>query len=267
MINLLIALNAEAKPIRQALGLKSIQDSAPWRCYANDEYRLVVTGVGRLNMAMATSWLYGAYGLASLWVNIGSAGHKDVEVGRVVIANKVEDGLSGEICLIPILSNNLPVASVKTVDSVQGMLSDDVYYDMEAAGFIQATRRVTDRERAHAIKVVSDNGLERTERLDERQLEAIIESATEKILVLIHKIDQSLNSATPQLAQEPFALAELRRVSSAQAHRWNELSRRWSALAWPVQDLQQGLSSHRSTTDFLDWMENELKSKPVSLKH
>ncbi|MBT5031207.1 MAG: hypothetical protein HOM55_02810, partial [Proteobacteria bacterium] len=73
MINILIALNAEAKPIRQALGLKSIQDSAPWRCYTNDEYRLVVTGVGRLNMAMAASWLYGAYGPASLWVNIGSA--------------------------------------------------------------------------------------------------------------------------------------------------------------------------------------------------
>ena len=265
MINILFALNAEAKPIRQALGLKSIQDSAPWRCYANDKYRLVVTGTGHLNMAMATSWLYGAYGPASLWVNIGSAGHKDAEVGRVVLANKIEEGLSRETSLIPVLSSGLPLASVKTLDSVQKAFPDDAFYDMEAAGFIQATRRVTDRERAHVIKVVSDNGLESTERLDEKQLETIIESATAEILALINKINQSLSSATPPTLEEPFALAELRRVSSAQAHRWNELSRRWNALTWPVQDLQKALDSYRSTTDFLDWMENELQSKPVSL--
>ncbi|MBT5031630.1 MAG: hypothetical protein HOM55_04970, partial [Proteobacteria bacterium] len=182
------------------------------------------------------------------------------------VANKIKDGLNDEITLIPMLSSDLPMASIKTLDTVQKVFPDGVFCDMEAAGFIQATRHVTDRERAHVIKVVSDNGLERTERINETQLKTIMESATEEILTLISQIQQSLNSATPELIQEPFALAELRRVSSAQTHRWNELSRRWSALTWSVQDLRQALDSHRSTTDFLDWMQNELQSKPVSLK-
>jgi nucleoside phosphorylase len=272
MINILVALNAEAKSIRQVLKLRALQDSAPWRCYVNDRYRLLVTGTGSLNMAMATSWLFGAYGSASLWVNIGSAGHKTAEVGSVVIANKIVDSKSGQTWFIPILVNGISSGTVCTFERAKVEFSDLNFYDMEAAGFIQAALRVTERERIHSIKIVSDNDIERSGDLDELRLMEIIEAATETVLTRLQQIIDSLGSGAVEImpksktSQEYFNLGKLRHISSAQEHRWRELKRCWSAVGWSIKSLRQTLDSHKSTTDFLDWMESELHSKPISLE-
>jgi nucleoside phosphorylase len=273
MINILVALNSEAKPIRQALKLKSIQDSAPWRCYASDQYRLVVTGSGSLNMAMATSWLYGAYGKASLWVNVGTVGHKHAEIGRVVITSKIKDHSSGQAWFIPILLNSSSTGTVCTVERTKVQFSDLQFYDMEAAGFIQAALRVTERERIHSIKIVSDNELEQSGDMDDKKLLEIVEGATETVVTRFQQIYDSLQlglaSSEIRLESdvgEKIELNELRRVSSAQEHRWRELKRRWQAVGWSSDELVGALGIQKSTTDFLDWMEAELLSKPVSLE-
>lgn len=272
MINILVALNAEAKSIRQVLKLRALQDSAPWRCYVNDRYRLIVTGTGSLNMAMATSWLYGAYGAASLWVNIGSVGHKTAEVGSVVIANKIEDGKSGQTWFIPILVNGISPGTICTVERAEVECSDLNFYDMEASGFIQAALRVTERERIHSIKIVSDNAIERSDDLDELKLMEIVEAATETVLTRLQQIFDSLGLGVDKtmpkskISREGFNLGKLRRISSAQEHRWRELKRRWSAVGWSIDSLRQTLDSHKSTTGFMDWMESELLSKAISLE-
>ena len=273
MINILVALNCEAKPLRQLLKLRSMQDSAPWRCYANDQYRLIVTGSGSLNMAMATSWLFGAYGKASLWVNVGSVGHKHAEIGQVVIASKIKDYRSGQVWFTPILLNSSSTATVCSVERVQTQFSDLQFYDMEAAGFVQAALKFTERERIHSIKIVSDNQEEQSEDLDEKRLLEIVEASAESVLVTVQQIHDSLllrvSSSEVRFASKidtDIELGKLRRVSSAQEHRWRELKRRWLAVGWSINDIHGALAVHKSTTNLLDWMEAELLTKPVSLE-
>src|SRR5436853_5329305 len=96
LINLVIALHCEAKPLIQHLKLKKIVDqSLPFPVYLNPSktIHLVIAGVGKIRMATATAFLFCFTGAKpySSFLNIGIAGSTQFKIGELVFANKISE--------------------------------------------------------------------------------------------------------------------------------------------------------------------------------
>ncbi len=88
-MNFVVALQAEACPLIDHYGLKRSSGS-PFRTFENQNHRLVISGIGTIRCAAATGYLLGLLpsrneGL----VNLGIAGHGQLEKGSLFIANRV----------------------------------------------------------------------------------------------------------------------------------------------------------------------------------
>ena len=77
MINFVVALASEAKPLISHYGLTLQSHRRGFPLYAGTDLRLVVTGIGRVRVAAGTAFLAGSNSDASgPWLNIGIAGHR-----------------------------------------------------------------------------------------------------------------------------------------------------------------------------------------------
>lgn len=164
-LNLVVALPAEARPLVDRFKLKRLAVRHPYTIYLDDSTALIVTGIGKLSSAMAVSYLAGlSASLAqprspSVWLNVGIAGHATESIGSRYLAHTIYDEESAE-SWHPTFAFHVkqPLARVHTVGHpVEDYLDEATLYDMEAAGFYRAARRLTTRELIHCYKIVSDN--------------------------------------------------------------------------------------------------------------
>jgi hypothetical protein len=121
---------------------------------------LTVSGPGKTAAAAAATHLFAASGgeRDGVWVNVGMAGHGDLDIGRGVLAHKVIDEGSGRCWYPPLtLETPCPSATVLTVERLEEDYEGDRLYDTEAAGFFAAASRFATSELVHAFKVVIDN--------------------------------------------------------------------------------------------------------------
>ena len=97
MINLVVALQAEARPIIEALGLVQDSQAGIIPMYCNGSVSLVVSGIGRPFCAAAVTHLFHrtAQDKDQAWLNIGIAGHQQVPVGSVILASRITEHVSG----------------------------------------------------------------------------------------------------------------------------------------------------------------------------
>ncbi|MFN3235273.1 MAG: spore photoproduct lyase family protein [Gammaproteobacteria bacterium] len=155
-INLVIALPCEARPWIDEYRLKLLSDHR-FPIYQNKDQSisLIVSGVGRVKAAAATSYLFmlNHAGPYQTFLNLGIAGGR-AEQGAVVLANKLP-GVG-----YPFLSSShqLKTGSLLTVDKPIDSLPDGVdFVDMEAAGFFEAATQLVTREQVQVVKVISDD--------------------------------------------------------------------------------------------------------------
>ncbi len=200
MINLVIAMMAEAAPAIKHWNLKKRPDNHPFPIYEGDNIRLVISGKGKCHSAAATSWLASLTGYSrtspSIWVNLGIAGHRTYDQGTLVTASKLIDQSTGN-CWYPVFINNrIPQSTtVCTVDIPSTDYPELHAYDMEATGFYQTATRFTTAELAQCIKVISDNEQQSTDKINASLASDIISDN-------IHHIDeqfQALLSLTDSL--------------------------------------------------------------------
>ena len=64
-----------------------------FRIYRSESMALVISGVGKSLSAAATGYLCGSSDgwRNAPWINVGVAGHRDVDVGELIVANKIVD--------------------------------------------------------------------------------------------------------------------------------------------------------------------------------
>ena len=168
------ALHAEAAPLVRHFGLKQNPSSRPFRRFESGEITLVVSGVGKIPSAIATTWVLnqGECSEDSTALNFGLCGCADTGVprGSLVIINKITDHGSGRTFYPDLLLRHTLVESALTTHDapvfcrrpggdLKGMA------DMEASGFFQAATKVLPVERIHCLKLVWDY-------LEARELEA-----------------------------------------------------------------------------------------------
>lgn len=150
------ALPAEAKPLIGRFELKRID--SPFPLYKQGNIYLVVSGVGKMASAIATTFLQTHLHSTAAYLNIGIAGHKTLEVSTAVMASKVIDKASSYTYYPTFLTSSpCPTHTFCSVDQPEFTFADDSVYEMEAAGFVQAASKFSSSELIHCYKVISDN--------------------------------------------------------------------------------------------------------------
>ena len=264
MINFVVALACESKPIIQALKLNGVANRANFRLYENDTFRLIITGLGKLNAAIATTYLanLNAPEKNNVWLNVGVAGHLDAAIGTPLISNKITDGGSGlnwhPIFITPLVVKS---SSLITQDHAQTEYKPNTLYDMEAAGFYLAASRFNTSEFIHSLKIVSDNESSPAKYLPEKDVSQLISTnleIIERTALQLNEpaeewqfINQASTEITKFLAQWHFTVY--------QQNSLKQLLRRWKTLFEDQPVWSQDINNLANAKQVLRHIEQKIK--------
>lgn len=188
-LNLVVALHSEAAPLINFYRLNKIQQQGVQlysRCDEGLQINLLVAGIGRLAMASGVGWLAGwlAAGTPnrSCWLNIGSAGHEDLEVGtpvRVVQCQAPDTDRAHYPALVAPWRG--AIAGLLTGDHVCHTYPAQSLVDMEGSAFFSSALHFAPSELVQSIKVVSDNQESSADELNGAKLTQLIQANTDDI--------------------------------------------------------------------------------------
>ena len=163
MLVFVVALEAETGPLKKRFRLKAAPSRRPFPSYSAEGVRLVVSGVGKMRAAAATSHLLTQLPDCNpIVVNLGWAGSASDsrELGMGYLVNRVQDLASGSSYYPDfLLRHPFEEAALTTVDrpadSSAAPPNQDLV-DMEAAGFLDAALRFVESWQTVVFKIVSD---------------------------------------------------------------------------------------------------------------
>jgi nucleoside phosphorylase len=189
MINLIVALPAEAKPLNQYFGLKRVQPDGDYPIYRNEDIQLVLSGTGRQQAADAYQSLSSTD--ADYWLNIGIAGHPTAAIGELFQVNQVYDRSTEKSWKLPCQhAPSLPRSRLTTVNEAITDYPENALYDMEAAGIIDRLAEHDQLARTTVLKVVSDNVENPTKQINGQLVKLLINNHLNTIDKLLHAIRQ-----------------------------------------------------------------------------
>jgi hypothetical protein len=181
------ALQCEARPVIDRYRLKKSQDNNPFDLYVGDGMALVVSGVGKIASASASAWVASRFSRqpSLAWINLGTAGAGEHELGRLFSLHQVVDADDGRRYYpAPAGADDLQGCACMTLSQPSEDYRDDCLYDMEASGYLYASLRFSSAELVRSLKIVSDNRYARTgrnreqvSRLVRQQIDAITRQA------------------------------------------------------------------------------------------
>ena len=229
MLNLVVALQTEANPLIAALKLKRSTHSA-YPLFYSASTALIISGMGRNQASAATAWLAATIP-ASVWLNIGIAGHQRMDIGTALAAHKICEH-NTDRCWYPVhIKSPLKTNLLTTFDTVQTDYQDETLHDMEASGFYQTALRFSTAELVHSIKVVSDNTHQPVHSLARENVDELIAnnvSIIQNFAQHLCEIAADLQpSVTPELLE---SFISQWRFSITQQHQLKRLLQRRAAL-------------------------------------
>jgi adenosylhomocysteine nucleosidase len=199
VLNLIVALPAEARPLLSHFSLQQQQAPEPFRLYVGENMRLLLSGVGKNAAATAVEHLLTCFPETATWLNLGIAGHSHLPVGTPLLANRITDAETGKIWL-PIFSFDPPcaISELITVDQPEDQYPEPCAYDMEASGFFQATRNHAPADRVHCLKIVSDTPDAPHQRISGKMIGELIADHLHLIDELVATLNSSPSNSTGQ---------------------------------------------------------------------
>lgn len=259
LVHLVVALDAEAKPLISWFGLKRQQPDRGFPVFRHAHIALVVSGPGKANAAAATAHLHAVCGFPrdALWINVGVAGHRNHEVGATFVSHAVDDAASDRSWYPPLaITPPWPSARVVTLDRADLAYEFADLVDMEAAGFYPTACRFSTSELVQAVKIVSDNLATPAHTLKPRDITSLVGRQLDALDLFLHRLgrlanelaeEQPLDEAdlAPYLKRWRFTVSERRQLEE-------ELRRRLilQPTGFPPDRLQQ-LSSAADVIAFL----------------
>jgi len=155
------ALHCEAKPLIDALKLKKVNDIHVFSVYHSGSVFILISGVGKQNMAAAINWMNGYLAQSTqpqFWLNLGVAGHKKNDIGELFCADKISNDMDNKRYFpTKWLKHKIPLAHLITVEQQEEGYPQNCLYDMEGNAFYQAASRFQSQEHVQCLKVVADN--------------------------------------------------------------------------------------------------------------
>lgn len=211
MLKVVIALDCEAKPLREHWRLKPVPANG-FRVYANDHTRLIISGPGILNAAAATAYLAGqdAFNTTTAWLNLGVAGHASLPLGTPVLASGIQQDQQR---WYPSLVFHPPctLKTILTVSRPETNYPGDQIYEMEAAGFYPTASRFASAELVQVLKIISDNREHGIQQLNAPGLSALVAAALPLIDGLCDELRQLATELSTLEADPPGYQAYLQR--------------------------------------------------------
>ena len=177
------ALHCEAKPVIDSYRLKKSHDDNAFDLYRGDGMLCIISGVGKIASAAACAWVAARYQQeASIaWINLGTAGSAQQEIGTAFLLNQVIDADSGQRHYpAPCADSTLPGYACLTLSQPSDNYRQDYLFDMEASGFMYSSLRFSSAELTQCIKIVSDNEIRQTGK-DRQQVSDLIQQNIESI--------------------------------------------------------------------------------------
>lgn len=197
-LNIICALFCEAESIIQAHQLKKDVSCSEFQLYHNKNKSLclIVSGIGKINAAIATAYL-ASYQKTALkgFLNIGMAGGL-FDIGQLVLAEKLQDPTSKRIFYPKI--NFLKANDSRTLTTFDHPISHypaNTMVDMEAYGFYQAAMKFTTQEFIQVLKIISDNSIETSKAITPK-------IASQLVLQNMSLISDSIETMLVQLKNE-----------------------------------------------------------------
>ncbi len=160
MTTIITALHAEAAPIIEKYDLQKAPNH-PFPYYTSDTLTLLVSGMGSLNSAIATTWYLTIHEKPEKLLNIGicASGRKEEKIGTCYSVRKIIDAPSGKVWHLTPKALHLPQASVTTYAAPQKKVNVKTeLIDMESSGFYTAATKFLPKEAISLFKIVSDHG-------------------------------------------------------------------------------------------------------------
>jgi len=268
MINLIVALPEEARPIIHYYRLKRLHHLHAFPVYAGDNLRLVVCGIGTLAAATATGYLAGIVGVEPnmVWLNIGIAGSANISVGEAVLAHQITD-IARQQHFYPAVcfETALKTVAVQTVSAPETGYSEGMVYDMEAAGFYSAAMRFSTTELIHSLKIISDNNTRDIDSLSGARVVTLVEQNME----VIARVVAMLLDKVSVLKMDYNGKEEINLISSrlsftvSQQAQLQTLMQNWFALtdASPLSVLD--IDSFKTSKALLSELQLKLNELPV----
>lgn len=270
MINLVVALAAEARPLVDHFRLRLREDSRGFRIYAGEETRLVVTGIGKSAAAAGTAYLAGSSNGAAneAWLNVGIAGHRDLALGEGVHALRIIDGSSGRSWYPPqVLALPGAGATFTSVDNPESAYPQDSVYEMEASAYYSTAVRFSVGELVQVYKVISDNRFFATDRITKRSISESIGAhlpGIERIAVDLNNLAQELADAQPHLGDVDRFL-ERWHFTVSQEHQLRAVLQQWASRVPNVAVWDESLNRCPSAKSVLAELRARLDQFPAAL--
>ena len=228
MLYIVTALPCEAKPLIKHYRLNGRQAENGFRIYENNKIRLIIAGIGKCAAAAACAYLQGAEPQGKhAWLNLGIAGHGDLNIGDAVMAHKVTDSVTGT-SWYPAMPFKHPCPTV-ALDQAKTDYQTDTAYDMEASGFYATAIRFNSSELVQVFKVISDNHSNPAKQVSAQQTEQIIDTRLDNIDALVQQLLELAQQQRPQISPEIEQFQQHWHFTVSQQHKLQRLLQRWQA--------------------------------------
>jgi len=271
MIRFVVALAPEADALVRRYRMEPYEGAFRW--FRSDEAALVISGVGKIAAAAATSYLHARTGEEPLavWLNFGTAGHRDRPRGEVLLAHTVTDAASGARLHPTRLDGpDLAAVEVKTVDRPEMDFDSEAAYDMEAYGFAAAAIRFSTSELVQSIKIVSDNRKTTTAAWTASSVRDLIEPRVDVVARAADRFREIADDLEPVRREraESLALVEAYRrrfhFTTSEGRRLRRLLQRWAALEPEARRGPEDVEG-AGATEVLDGLERRLEALAPSV--
>jgi adenosylhomocysteine nucleosidase len=159
------ALHCEAKPVIDFYRLKKSHDDNAFDLYRGDNMACIISGSGKVASSAACAWIAARYqDEASIaWINLGTAGAAQHDLGRLFSLHQIIDADDGHRYYpAPAIKGELEGSACMTLSKPSEDYREDCLFDMEASGFMYASLRFSSAELIKSFKIVSDNRREST---------------------------------------------------------------------------------------------------------
>ncbi len=262
MLHIISALKPEAGPLQDHFDLQPLADTTS--IYQNPEAHITLTlsGIGKAASAAAVARTRDHYKAdrSHAWLNLGIAGHADLPLGQAVIINKVTDAASGQTWYPSrVFTTTLPAYHLLTLDQPDNNYREELF-DMECAGFFQAASECATLELVQALKIISDNAAQPMSGVNPdlvsslmKQNLPVVEEIMQQLLAL-SKLQRRLHDPGPDY----HTLIRHRHFTVTQQHQLQSLLRKWRALHPGDKGLADSLSSKKTATEILQFMQDKL---------
>ncbi|MFQ5995162.1 MAG: hypothetical protein ACE5K1_08690 [Acidiferrobacterales bacterium] len=270
MIHFVVALPAEARPLIDRYRLRRRHAVGPFPVYEAETTALIVSGVGKIAAAAATTYMHGLSGHPNDgWLNIGVAGHAERELGQAALAHRIIDQATGRSWYPPLVfAAPCETDAVLTVDQPTQTYAQPALYDMEASGFWQTACRFSTAELVQCLKIVSDNAAHPAVNVSADSVQALIEQQLESIECVVRAL-AALSAELAPLNGDPAELARFLarwRFTATERGRLQRLLTRWHAL-YPAQSSWCAqLEALASSSEVLRFLEEHLDCARTRLR-